>query len=328
MRSFRNPTRAIVALMSVLLAGCAGTTYRPPAPGQAAVGDVRAEVASAMPVRRPLTLNDANGIVLPIFEKISTDASMVCRTIAEADSCTVPVFEVLDVEGVNARAGYDLQNRLRISLTRGLVEYLADAPDELALVIGHEYGHVVAAHVRVPERSGGDDAVMGTALGALAAAAASAVTGRDDRERMFPTRYGDRPTQAEIDEYLEDTADPEGDYLWFSRGEELEADYLGTYLAVRSGYAPTGRALIELGALSRLDALSALEKEERKLAYAYWDTHPWSPDRAARFRETLAEIEVLQSKGYARPLPPRLILAIQDDNRAFHSLEELVSPLP
>jgi len=89
-----------------------------------------------MPVRRPLPLNDATGIVLPIFEKISTDASLDCRTIAEPESCTVPVFEVLDVEGVNARAGYDLQNRLRISLTRGLVEYLADAPDELALVIG------------------------------------------------------------------------------------------------------------------------------------------------------------------------------------------------
>ena len=86
--------------------------------------------------------------------------------------------------------------------------------------------------------------------------------------------------------------------------------------------------LIELGALSRRDTLSPLEKEDRRLSFAYWDTHPYSAARAARIRETLEEIEFVRSKGYARPLPPELILEIQDSNESFHTLEELVRPLP
>ncbi len=315
-----------VLFLAALLAGCSSNPYQPPAPSRGSVADVRERVESAAPVREPLTHDAAIALARPIFEKISTDASMVCRTLAEADSCGVPEFEVLDVDGVNARAGYDLQNRPKIVLTRGLVEYLADEPDELALVIGHEYGHVVAAHVRERKPPGsGDDGVMAAALAALAAASVAVAT---DSHVRIGTSPGRARSQAEIDEYLKDTADPEGNYDWFSHSEELEADYLGTYLAVRSGYAPTGDALIELGALSRRDTLSAREKADRKLTYAYWDTHPWSPDRAARFQETLAEIDLLRSKGYARPLPPRLILAIQDDNGAFYSLEELVAPLP
>lgn len=319
--------RHMAPLLAALLAGCAGTGYQPPPASRSAADDVRVRVVSAAPVRQPLTLEAATATALPIFRKISTDAAMVCRTVAEADSCSVPAFEVVDRDGVNARAGYDLQNRPRIVVTRGLVEHLADQPDELALVIGHEYGHVVAAHVGERQPPGSqDDGVMAAALAALAAASVAIATDSRVRVNAGPSRRG--PSQAEIDEYLRQTADPEGSYDWFSRSQELEADYLGTYLAVRSGYDPSGESLIELGALSRQDTLSAREKEDRRLSFSYWDTHPWSAERAARFQETLAEIELLRTRGYARPLPPRLILEIQDNNAAFHSLEELVAPLP
>ena len=86
--------------------------------------------------------------------------------------------------------------------------------------------------------------------------------------------------------------------------------------------------LIELGALSQRDNLSPLDKQDRRLSFAYWDTHPYRAARAARIRETLEEIEFVRSKGYARPLPPELILEIQDSNESFHTLEELVRPLP
>ena len=47
MRSFRNPTRAIVALMSVLLAGCAGTTQiESPVPGHGSLTPDRSRAAS------------------------------------------------------------------------------------------------------------------------------------------------------------------------------------------------------------------------------------------------------------------------------------------
>lgn len=317
-----------VALLALLaLAGCASTEYQSPGASREDVAEVRAEVEATTPDRQYLTLAEANALARPIFDEISTDAAMICRTVSEADSCTVPSFEVVDLDLVNARAGYDLQNDPKITLTRGLIEYLADSPDELALVIGHEYGHLIAAHVgEVKPSTGTGQTILGSALSALAAA--SIAVASEGQVMISPSAIGGVYNQREIDEYLRDTADPEGNYDWFSGAEEIEADYIGTYLATRSGYAPSGAVLIELGALSQRDTLSPLEKEDRRLSFAYWDTHPYSAARAARIRETLEEIEFVKSKGYVRPLPPELILEIQDSNESFHTLEELVRPLP
>jgi Zn-dependent protease with chaperone function len=314
-------------LASVFAAGCAGTQYRSPEASRADVAEIRERVDATTPDSQSLTLAEANALASPIFQEISDDAAMICRTVSEADSCSVPAFEVVDLDLVNARAGYDLQNEPKITLTRGLIEYLEDQPDELALVIGHEYGHLIAAHVGERQAPGaGGQSIFSSALSALAAASIAVAT--DGQVMISPAAMGSSYSQAEIDAYLRDTADPEGNFDWFSNGEEIEADYIGTYLAARSGYEPSGAVLIELGALSQRDNLSAIEKEDRRLSFAYWDTHPYSPARAARIQETLEEIELVRSKGYVRPLPPRLILEIQDNNEAFHSLEELVSPLP
>ncbi len=317
----------ILLVLASLAGGCATTEYASPGASREAVAEVRAEVAATTPDSRSLTLPEANALASPIFHQIATDAAMICRTVSEADSCSVPGFEVVDLDLVNARAGYDLQNDPKITLTRGLIEYLADQPDELALVIGHEYGHLIAAHVGEREAPGaGGQSILGTALSALAAA--SIAVASEGQVMISPSAMRGGYDQREIDEYLRDTADPEGNYDWFSGAEEIEADYIGTYLAARSGYEPSGAVLIELGALSQQDVLSPLEKEDRRLSFAYWDTHPYSAARAARIRETLGEIEFVQSKGYARPLPPALILEIQDSNESFHTLEELVRPLP
>ena len=311
----------------LLATGCANTEYQSPSASREDVAEVRAEVDATTPDSQSLTLAEANALASPIFHQISTDAAMICRTVSEADSCSVPSFEVVDLDLVNARAGYDLQNEPMITLTRGLIEYLADQPDELALVIGHEYGHLIAAHVGEREPMGaGGSSILSTALSALAAA--SIAVASEGQVMISPSAMSRGYNQREIDQYLRDTADPEGNYDWFSGAEEIEADYIGTYLAARSGFAPSGAVLIELGALSQRDSLSPLEKEDRRLSFAYWDTHPYSAARAARIRETLAEVEFVRSKGYARPLPPELILEIQDSNESFHTLEELVRPLP
>ena len=321
------PLVGAVLLLSFLAGGCATTEYASPEASREEVAEVRAEVEATTPDSESLTLQEANALASPIFHQISNDAAMICRTVSEADSCSVPGFEVVDLDLVNARAGYDLQNDPKITLTRGLIEYLADQPDELALVIGHEYGHLIAAHVGEREAPGaGGQSILGSALSALAAASIAVAT--EGQVMISPSAMGGGYNQHEIDEYLRDTADPEGNYDWFSGAEEIEADYIGTYLAARSGYAPSGAVLIELGALSQQDSLSPLEKEDRRLSFAYWDTHPYSAARAARVRETLEEIEFVQSKGYARPLPPELIVEIQDSNESFHTLEELVRPLP
>jgi predicted Zn-dependent protease len=317
-------TAVLAMLAAVFVAGCATTPYQSPTPSSAEVAAVREQVETAQPDKATLTLAEAVDIGKPIFNAIAEDAVRVCRTVAEADTCVAPSFEVVDADHVNAKAGYDLQNDPRITLTRGLVEHFADQPDELALVIGHEYGHLISAHVT--DELPGEQQSQGTMGAFLAVLAAASIAVATDGQVTYSPSSVPSMSQKEIDEYLKNGSDPLGAYDWFSRAEELEADYLGTYLAVRSGYEPTGEALIEIGALDLEDRVSPGEKEDLKISYSYWDTHPYSPDRAARIQETLEEIEQLKEMGYARPLPPALIEQIRDNNAAFHSLEELVAP--
>jgi hypothetical protein len=313
-----------ILLMAGVCAACAGTNYQSPAPTRDEVKDVQAQVESASPERQPLTWAQADALARPIFNSISEDAARICRTVSEADSCLVPEFEVVDLDHVNSRALYDMQNDPNISLTRGLVEQLADQKDELALVIGHEYGHLITAHVEDGKQDGGDAGnALGSMLSVLAAASLAVVS--DGNVRYQPIT-GPSYSQREIDEYMRTSADPHGVYKWFSKAEELEADYIGTYLATRGGYSPTGSAFIEIGALDLRDQVSSLEKQDLNIKYEYWDTHPYNAERAAHIQETLEEIETLKSMGYARPIPPRLIQDITDNNAAFHSLEELVGP--
>ena len=261
-----------VLLLAGLCTACAGTEYHSPAPTRDEVEDVKAQVESTNPERQPLTLAEADALTRPIFNSISEDAGRICRTVSEADSCLVPEFEVVNLDHVNARALYDMQNDPKISLTRGLVEQLADQPDELALVIGHEYGHLITAHVEDSKQDGGGaGSALSSVLSVLAAASLAVAT---DGRVQYQPMTGPSYSQREIDEYMRTSADPHGVYKWFSKAEELEADYIGTYLATRSGYSPTGSAFIEIGALDLRDQVSSLEKQDLNISYEYWDTHP------------------------------------------------------
>jgi len=322
----------LLALIAGVCTACATPNYQSPAPTREEVEHVREQVETLNPEREPLTLAEATALATPIFDAIALDAARICRTMSEADSCVVPTFAVEDVDHVNAQAGFDQQKDPTISLTRGLVEYLADQQDELALVIGHQYGHLITAHIQ--EDEGSDSTANGflsTTLSILSAASMAVANNNNNNNNnnpYFHTSTGPVYSQREIDEYLSGGGEPDPAYRSFSKGQELEADYIGTYLATRSGYAPTGSAFIEIGALELRDGQTAMEKRDMEIPFAFWDTHPYSPERAARIQETVEEIEALKARGYARPIPPRLIRDITDNNKAFHSLEELVAPLP
>jgi Zn-dependent protease with chaperone function len=311
---YERPT--LILCWAILAGGCAGGGYQSPAPSRAEIAEVRAQVSAEQPVHRPLTLLEAEAIVVPIFATMVSDSARICRTLARAESCDKPVFEVQDLDYVNAFASVSPAGQSRIALTRGLIEHFEDQPDELALVIGHQYAHLITGQVsrsQPGDNLAGD--IISSTMSILSAAGPAASTGNS----------GGVYSQAEIDAYLRSDIHLEA-YDSFSRAEEREADYLGTYLAARSGFSPSGRALIEIGALKRRDPLSLFDKLDMEVPFAFWDTHTYSADRAARIQETLEEIAWLRSKGYVRPLPPRMILELTDNNEAFHSLEELVIP--
>jgi len=307
---------ALLLSWAVLSGGCAGGGLQSPAPTRAEIAEVKAQVSVEQPARRPLTLLEAQAVVKPIFATMAGDSARVCRTLARAESCDKPVFEVQDLDYVNSFASVNPAGQSSIALTRGLIEHFADQPDELALVIGHQYAHLITGQV---SRSQASDNLAGDIINSTMSvlSAAGPAAGASNSGAVY--------SQAEIDAYLQSDIHLEA-YDSFSRAEEREADYLGTYLAARSGFSPSGRALIEIGALKRADPLSLFDKLDMVVPFAFWDTHTYSADRAARIQETLDEIAWLRSKGYARPLPPTMILDLTDNNEAFHSLEELVIP--
>lgn len=157
-------------------------------------------------------------------------------------------FTVLDSPVVNAFAlpgGY-------VYITRGLAA-LASNEAELAGVIAHEIGHVVARHsaqrysrgVLTQILAGGLSVAIGNGAGDLIGAGANA--------------------------YLKA----------FSREHEFEADMLGVRYITRAGYDPDAMAtfLEKLRAHSRLQAILAGRSADDVDEYDFMATHPRTLDR-------------------------------------------------
>ncbi len=111
----------------------------------------------------------------------------------------------------------------QIGVYRGMMN-LANTDDQLAAVIGHEVGHVVAGHAM--ERY---NQQMGTAVGAQVVGAALGGQGFGSAEQISQV-FG---LGAQV-----------GILLPYSRGNESEADLLGIDYMVRAGYDP--RAAVTL----------------------------------------------------------------------------------
>lgn len=116
-------------------------------------------------------------------------------------------FAVLDSDQVNAFATGDAY----VFVSRGLLAFL-QSEDELAAVVGHEIGHVVARHMRKRRIT----ELTGKSIGLISAIA----TGRG--------------------ELMRDVADPFTTILvsGYGREMELEADRLGGEYMARAGYDP------------------------------------------------------------------------------------------
>ena len=179
-------------------------------------------------------------------------------------------FQVVDMQEPNAFAlpgGH-------VYVSRGLLA-ISNTEDELANVLGHEIGHVLARHAAQRETR----ALPGTFLTGLTALAVGIVGG--GQAAALVGSIGQTATS--------------GLLAGYSRDQEREADKLGQELAARAGYSPAGMAEF-LATLERATASEA--KGSRRPSF--FDSHPSTPERVSTTENFARQLSVLHRE---RPLP-------------------------
>jgi predicted Zn-dependent protease len=156
---------------------------------------------------------------------------------------------ILNSESVNAFAlptGH-------LYLTRGLIA-LANDESELAAVIGHEMGHVIARHAELR---------------------AELMRNAELSDRVFTDVVSDPRAGALA------LAKSKLELANFSQAQELQADAIGIRLAATAGFDPYG-AVRFLASLERNAKLSRQEAGDAGPAPDFLASHPATPERIAR----------------------------------------------
>ncbi|QYM80593.1 M48 family metallopeptidase [Horticoccus luteus] len=202
-------------------------------------------------------------------EKVSTDAKMnervkrVGERIAAAVGSEMPnaqwEFVVFDSPEVNAFA---LPGG-KVGVYSGLLK-LATTDDELAIVMGHEIGHVVARHGA--ERMSEQMVIDG--LGALGDAYAQNHYS-PQTVQLFETAYGGATTVGRV--------------LPHSRANESEADHMGVVFAAQAGYDPRA-------AITFWKKMSELKTTKPGLLDKFLSTHPADAQRIADLQALMPQV--------------------------------------
>lgn len=203
----------VVSILSILvLAGC----YTNPVTGRKSL--------VLISQGQELSLGQDSFSAIARAEKITADPVKISRVrqvgerIARAVGSQMPnakwEFAVFESTAVNAFA---LPGG-KVGVYTGLLT-LAETDSELAIVMGHEIGHVIARHGA--ERM--SEAAVIAGIGAMGAAAVEKKTDAQTKE-LFVLAYGGATTLVRV--------------LPHSRGNESEADRMGVIYAAQAGYDP------------------------------------------------------------------------------------------
>lgn len=203
----------LAAALGAALAACAPVTVttapRPGAPAPAPVA----------PVTDRIPRSEAVANFAAVVRRVEPVAERVCREQApRGTNCDLRIV-VDDRPGLPANA-FQTRNRQGDPIVGFTLALIADARnrDELAFVLGHEAAHHIAGHID----RGNAAAQAGGVLGAVVANAAG--LGRSESQQL--ARAGALVGSRR-----------------FGQSAELEADALGTRIAIRAGFDPLRGAL-------------------------------------------------------------------------------------
>ena len=233
-----------IPALLLLLAGC----YTNPVTGRS--------YAVLVPVETERALGEQSFAEVKKTEKVSNNptynarVNAVGKRIAAAIGNDMPnaqwefvVFESKELNAFALPGG-------KVGVYTGLLQ-LAESDAELAIVMGHEIGHVIARHGSKRMTEG------------LATAAVGLIGGE-----VVARKYGDNERDAFLLAYV----------LPHSRADESEADQMGLYYAAKAGYDPRA-------AITFWERMTAAKKGT--VVPAILSTHPSDEQRIATLRATV-----------------------------------------
>jgi predicted Zn-dependent protease len=180
----------------------------------------------------------------------------VGQNLVRSSDAKVPfTFRVIDDESPNAFAlpgGF-------VFVQTGLLK-LASEEDEFAGALAHEIAHVAARHMTCRATKGQIASAASIPLSILLPGGWGGVAARQGVSMGIPVAF-----------------------LKFSRGDESEADFLGTQYMYAAGYDPTG-------AISIFEKLMALRKTQPGLAARILADHPMDADRIDKTQKEIDRI--------------------------------------
>ncbi|CTQ32165.1 M48 family metalloprotease [Jannaschia rubra] len=264
----RFALRACALAATLMLAAC-GTTYQladidPDTSGRASA---MFQAAASQGVRKPASDAAARARFARVVARIRPVAEGLCRQELAGRrnvTCGVDVGVDTKMKVRNAYFTYadPAKQRPMVMVTVPLLRDVANE-DELAFVLGHEYGHLIGQHIQKGEQQAVAGALI---MGAIAAAATA-----------------DNP-YANHDQIISDSMNIGGALggRAFSQTYELESDTLGTLITRQAGYDPVKGA--------RYFARPA-EAKSVNGELSFWGTHPPDEVRLATVMATVAQIE-------------------------------------
>jgi Zn-dependent protease with chaperone function len=201
----------------------------------------------------PRSAKDAALLLTAVSQRLAAAAQPLC-TAYLSRSCELRVS--LDPSETPRAA---MIGQGQVTVTLGMMRQL-DGEEEVAAVVGHEYGHHVAGHI---ERRRARGLAAGTAASTLLGAVVpfGGVAGWALGQGVAQLGAG-------------------AAQLAFSKAEEREADYLGAYLVARAGYDLDRAGLVWV----RLTRGGPNETAD------WLDSHPAGPERLAAWRHTTEEV--------------------------------------
>nr|WP_268968575.1 M48 family metalloprotease [Palleronia pontilimi] len=99
--------------------------------------------------RRATSSNVAAARFKRVVSRVKPVAISLCRTHSDAEAekaCDLPVLVDTDMPVANAYQTRDAQDRPFVAFTIPMLMQI-ESDDEMAFILGHEYGHHIADHI-------------------------------------------------------------------------------------------------------------------------------------------------------------------------------------